>query len=64
MKKKEEMQKESTMSDVELASKITAVLEEGLRNAQNNRNTESPEYRIGKMEAYMEVLNVIQSNYE
>jgi len=64
MKKKDQMQKESTMSSIELATKITAVLEKGLSNSQDNRNKDSAEYRLGKMDAYMEVLSVLNVNHK
>jgi len=64
MKKKEQTQKENTMSSIELATKITAVLEKGLSNSQDNRNKDSAEYRLGKMDAYMEVLSVLNVNHK
>ena len=64
MKKKEQTQKENTMSNVVMASTIMSVLEKGLQESQDNRGDQSPEYRLGKMDAYLEVLSILNANNE
>ena len=64
MKKKEQMQKESTMNNMDIITTIMAILEKGLKDSQDNRSNDSPEYRIGKMDAYMEVLSVFNVNHK
>tara|TARA_R110000765_G_scaffold377214_1_gene468060 strand:- start:1307 stop:1471 length:165 start_codon:yes stop_codon:yes gene_type:complete len=47
------------MSESTLANKIMTVLQKGLSDSQDNKREDSAEYRIGKMDAYSEVLSVI-----
>lgn len=61
MKKIKQMQEESMMNDINIISKVMAVLEKGLQDSQKNTGDNSAEYRLGKMDAYMEVLSVISS---
>jgi len=47
---------------INLGAKLSKLIRDELAESQVNKNKESKEYRIGKMEAYMKILSVISED--